>query len=196
MSLLTTLLILTASSGALPAEPISAQGSFPVACTYVSTFETKTSERCARKRGDTYEIAPEILRDLTYSEGLASIAFHGHGWFYRHRNGRMMEMLTFDNGPDSFEEGFARGRVDGNMVFVDHGLNVRLELPYTFAFPFSRGRAVVCQGCVEVSKDNGEHRAMEGGKWGAIDKTGRLVVPMTANMMDVYDRVRSGGSAQ
>ena len=47
---------------------------------------------------------------------------------------------------------------------------------YVFASPFSDSRAAVCDGCREIAV--GEHHSVEGGRWGFIDRTGTLVIPI------------------
>ena len=47
---------------------------------------------------------------------------------------------------------------------------------WDFAWPFSGGYSLVCQGC--TVRQAGEYGVVVGGKWGAIDKTGRVVVPV------------------
>ena len=177
--MLTALLmsLLVAQAGDTTAESL-AEG-YPLPCTYWSARDLETVEHCAAQTPDGYIIAPPILADLAYTDDLATITFPGHQWFYRHRNGRMVEMLTYDNGPDPFAGGLARGRIGGDLVYVDRDLTVKIRAPYTFGFPFENGRADVCTGCVSVPVYNGEHSYMKGGKWGVIDKTGREIVPLT-----------------
>ena len=174
-ALLTSLLV--AQAGDTTAAPPAK--AYPLPCTYWSKRDLETTEHCAAKTADGYTIAPAILADLAYTDDLATITFPGHQWFYRHRNGRMVEVLTYDNGPDPFAEGLARGRIGGDLVYVDRDLTVKIRAPYTFGFPFKNGRADVCIGCVSVPVDGGEHSFMRAGKWGVIDKTGREIVPLT-----------------
>lgn len=176
--MLTALLmsVLLAQAGEAP-SPSAAD--YPLPCTYWSERDLETVEHCASKIADTYTIAPEILADLSYTDDLATITFPGHQWFYRHRNGRMVEVLTYDNGPDPFAEGLARGRIGSDFVYVDQQLAVKIRTPYTFGTPFENGRADVCTGCVSVLVDGGEHSIMQGGSWGVIDKQGREIVPLS-----------------
>ena len=123
-------------------------------------------------------VPPQVVRDLAYSNGLAQIAIAGRGWFYRLRNGRMASVLTFDVGPDPFQEGLARQNIDGHIVYIDRHLNPRIVTRYDLAAPFDHGRADVCSGCRELAVEGDEHQIMAGGIWGVIDRRGDLVIPL------------------
>jgi hypothetical protein len=120
---------------------------------------------------------PEDLRALSFDkDGIAAVwiaavkRFHNVG-----RDGRMVPVVTYDNGPDYFVEGLARTPANGKVGFIDRTLRVVIPARYDMAFPFEHGRAAVCNGC--VPKRHGEHAFMEGGLWGMIDRDGREIVP-------------------
>jgi hypothetical protein len=118
-----------------------------------------------------YQVAQEFSR-----EGLAAVV-DGQGWAYIDRSGKVViRPFPFDNGPDYFREGLARFTVDGKFGFFDRRGKVVIPPRFTFAGPFSEGRAAVCQECREVRA--GEHTSMVGGKWGYIDTRGVLVIPL------------------
>ena len=120
-----------------------------------------------------YRVAQEFSR-----EGLAAVVDE-HGWAYIDRSGNVViRPFTFDNGPDYFREGLARFVVDGKFGFFDRRGRVVIQPRFTFAGPFSKGRAPVCEGCREVRL--GEHTSMTGGSWGFIDKRGALRIPLHA----------------
>ena len=171
-----------------PAAPLGAGRSdgtgYPLSCSYIARGELENADRCAASAAGTFHITTEVVAKLSYDHGLASIAIHGRGWFYRRRDGRMVEMLTFDNGPDFFAEGLARAKIDGRLVYVDRRLRIRIPTRYSFAEPFRHGRAAMCIGCISVPVDRGEHHAMRGGLWGIIDRRGREIVPPTLTQSD------------
>ena len=101
---------------------------------------------------------------------------------YVGRDGRMVPVITYDNGPDDFVEGRARTPVDGRIGYIDRTLRVVIPARYDMGFPFEHGRAVVCRGC--VAKRQGEHAFMEGGLWGMIDRDGREIVPLRYHSAD------------
>jgi hypothetical protein len=63
--------------------------------------------------------------------------------------------------------------------FVNTGLDQVVAPVWDFASPFEHGVAQVCMGCVSTLISSGdEHTAMTGGKWGYIDKRGKIIVPV------------------
>lgn len=155
---------------------IAAAAPYPLACVYVSARGLESAPRCASRSAGGLRIAPGVRRDLHFDRGLATLGVAGR-WSYLRRDGRTVEMLTFDNGPDPFSEGWARGRIAGRLVYVDRRLRVRLRPPFTFGGPFRGARAEVCTGCVETRVDGGEHTVMTGGRWAVIDRRGHEVAP-------------------
>lgn len=156
-----------------------APDAYPLACSYISRDEgLVAAERCAAETPGGLALAPEVLARLDHERGLASVALPGRGWYYRRRDGRAVLMLTFEMGPDYFREGLARARVGGRLAYVDRRLRVRIATRYDWGEPFERGRAAVCVGCVEERLPDGEHSVMQGGRWGTIDRRGRLVEPL------------------
>ena len=85
-----------------------------------------------------------------------------------------------DNGPDYFEDGLARSRIGGKVGYIDRKLNLVIPATYDGAYPFKDGVAVVCTACTYVSDSTateGERGWYEGGQWGRIDRSGRVVSP-------------------
>ncbi|WP_420138013.1 WG repeat-containing protein [Sphingomonas sp.] len=172
------LTVLAASSAPAP-RPDGDALLYPLGCSYSGPIELTPVDHCASHGSGLPHLAPQVVADLAYDHGLASIAIAGKGWFYRRRDGRMVQMVTFDNGPDPFSEGLARAIVKGRLAFVDRRLRLRFVTRYTAAEPFRHGRAIVCTGCVETPVDDGEHSYMSGGRWGVIDRRGREIIPPT-----------------
>ncbi|MCP5110836.1 MAG: WG repeat-containing protein, partial [bacterium] len=104
------------------------------------------------------------------AEGLAAV-LDERGWAYINPSGRVViRPLVVDNGPDYFREDLARFRRGGKVGFFNRRGQVALQPAYDFALPFSEGLTAVCQGCREVPA--GEHTALQGGKWGYINRRG------------------------
>jgi hypothetical protein len=74
----------------------------------------------------------------------------------------------------------ARSLKAGKVGFVNSDLDEVIAPAWDFASPFQDGLAAVCNGCAAKS-DGKEHTIITGGKWGYIDKLGKVVVPV------VYD---------
>jgi hypothetical protein len=104
-----------------------------------------------------------------------SSARHPDSPFFFKRQGKTVPALPFDNGPDYFVEGLARTLINGKVGFVNENLDEVIPPVWDFAFPFQNGVAVVCTGCIS---SGGEHTVRKGGKWGYIDRTGKIIVPV------------------
>ena len=134
---------------------------------------------CATRRSEgTLAIEPAHLEALSFSDGLASV-LTSDGWYYVRADGRNAPVVTYDNGPDYFSEGLARTVRSGKIGFIDKSLSVVIPPSWDFAFPFTEGRAVVCQLCQARPIADGEHSEMIGGSWGYINHVGAVVVPVT-----------------
>lgn len=119
------------------------------------------------------QISRKVVRMLHYDKrGLASIMWR-EGYMYVNRQGRGRATIIFDNGPDCFAEGLARTPQNGKIGFFDRSLRIVIPATHDFAFPFDKGHALVCDGCVSQAEDGGEHHRMVGGRWGKIDRRGR-----------------------
>ncbi|ARN85037.1 hypothetical protein GQ61_06735 [Candidatus Nucleicultrix amoebiphila FS5] len=104
------------------------------------------------------------------------------------------ETVFFDNGPDYYEEGLSRFIKDGKVGFHDTKGQVVIPPLYDFASPFREGHANVCQGCYAhypkmptypalsssfcSSMREDMYKSVVGGKWGMIDRQGRVVIPL------------------
>jgi len=125
---------------------------------------------------DNFSLSDIHFKNLYFDKhGLASIVFDGV-IFYVSKNGKVVRTHFFDNGADYFVEGVARTIAADKFGFIDKGLNVVIKPEYDFAFPFSGGVAVVCNACFIVAE--GEHKSVDGGEWGLINKAGKVVVPL------------------
>ena len=123
-------------------------------------------------------VKAEHLRALSFDEhAIAAVWIEGFkGFYYVGRDGHMVPVVAYDNGPDSFVEGRARTQVDGKIGYIDRKLRVVIPPRYDWGFPFEHGKAVVCSGCAQ--KPDGEHWFVEGGMWGMVDRNGREIVPL------------------
>jgi hypothetical protein len=122
-------------------------------------------------------VDPEHLENLYFSEGLGEILVPRVGWYYVTPTGRTAPVLTYDNGADYFAEGLARTILKGKVGFIDPELAAVIPPTWDFAFPFSGGVAVVCNGCRRYPVDD-EHWELRGGVWGYIERSGAVVVPI------------------
>ena len=129
-------------------------------------------------------VKPEHMRALSFDEhGVAAVWMEGvKSFYYVGRDGHMVPVVNYDNGPDAFVEERARTQVDRKIGYIDRKLRVVIPPRYDWGFPFERGRAVVCTGC--APKRDGEHEIVEGGMWGFVDRNGREIVPLQYRAME------------
>jgi hypothetical protein len=143
--------------------------------------------------GDT--IIPIGKYVYCYSETFDKIAFvtlkdpHGdiamaHGNVAINREGKVLfEVLISDTKPDEVSEGLFRIKKNGKIGFANMQGEIVIKSQFDVAMPFNNGYSAVCIGGKNIVED--EHSINVGGKWGYINKSGKLVVP------PIYDRVRS-----
>jgi hypothetical protein len=118
-------------------------------------------------------VSKEFLQTLDF-KGKELIAIPiGKSFYYIHKSGKKMLTLTYDNGPDKFQDGLARTKINGKIGFFNKNLEIILPPVYDFAFPFHKGKAEICRGCKE--KFDGEHSMLDGGRWQKINRNGLVI---------------------
>ena len=171
---------------ALPLPSLGAgQGAapYPLVCAYFRR-DLDSYAHCARREDGMVRVAPAHLARMRFERGLAELRVPGIGCLWVRRDGLALPVFLLDNGPDPFEQGLVRSWRNGKVAFYDRRLRLVLATPYDWAFTFNgRGEALVCEGC---RSDGWEPAAMVGGRWGLIDRTGRLVLPLAET--DAADR--------
>jgi|GEM_PF-5625912 len=113
-----------------------------------------------REKGYTYKFNPE----KKYFE------------YYSPRGRKIANIYFFDNGPDYYSEGLRRTVRNNKIGFINRKNIVVIRAEFDFAFPFRNGYALVIKD--PVYEKMGEHTAVHGGKYGLVNRQGRLVVPM------------------
>jgi len=108
-------------------------------------------------------------------------------WYKINKTGKILVQASFsDNGPDYYVSGFSRFTKNGKIGFVNLQGNIVVPAKFDWATPFffSAPISIVCIGCAPEAEDLshkggcGCDLAIIGGKWGAIDSTGQLVIPL------------------
>lgn len=171
-------------------------GGYPLSCTYAAKDSDEGLAgyaRCARREADGLHLAPVHLRRLEFDRRrLAVVAVEGAGWGWAARDGRVLPTLTVDNGPDDFAHGLTRRREGGHIAYFDRRFRRVLATPYDWASPFNRlGHAAVCVGC---KPDGTEMGFIVGGRWGEIDRKGRVVIPVELTQADFTARTAREGA--
>ncbi len=124
-----------------------------------------------------------------HNETISIRYIDGSGFVAFNRNGiRLFTVFPYDNGPDYPSQGLFRIIRDGKIGFADTAGNVIIEPQFSAALPFQDGLAGFCESCITVNY--GEHRAWEQGKWGFINRRGKIVIP--ARYDRIYDSFTNG----
>lgn len=122
-------------------------------------------------------ITKYVAMTATYDSDDIAYLSSEFGPFYFLKSGLARKTIYYDNGPDYFQEGFARTSWNGKIGFIDKKLTIIIPPSYDFAFPFQDGVSLVCNGCKQQA--DGEHTEMVGGKWGFINISGNVVIPIS-----------------
>jgi hypothetical protein len=151
----------------------------PVACNF---FPEGQAAACVAAGDGSVTVLASSLAHASFGfGGFDAISIRGReGVYFVNRSGRTARAVMYDNGPDYLAEGLARTQRNGKMGFVNVQLDEVVPPVWDFASPFHNGVAMVCTGCAaKPIPPDGEHTQMSGGKWGYIDKNGKVLVPVT-----------------
>ncbi len=140
--------------------------------------EWQPYENCANYKGGNLKIKTTHQGSIAFgSSGLAPF-WASRQYFYIKNNGDFLPVIPYDNGADSYREGFVRTMVNSKIAYYDQNFKMVIPPKYNWGWPFYNGRALVCSGCKIGEPDCDGHKPVEGGLWGYIDKAGNEVVPV------------------
>jgi hypothetical protein len=146
-------------------------------CRQLDQHGLSPPQRCHQSAPGQLEISPASLAALEFdSDGLAAVLVSGQHYYLR-RDGRFLPVITYDNGPDYFEEGLTRAVIDGKLGYYDRQLQPAFAARFDWGWPFQNGIAEVCEGCRPGEADNHGHRSMIGGRHFHIDRHGMPLPP-------------------
>lgn len=151
-------------------------------CSYEYRDDMRTFAHCAwiDAAGAAHLLPRHLARQAYDRHGVASLFVDR--WYYVRRDGRSAPVMTFDNGPDDFADGLARSPLRGKVGFIDQRLRLVIPRRYDGAYPFTHGRAVICIGCRVESA--GENETLLRGRWGQIDRQGKIITPLQERRSD------------
>jgi hypothetical protein len=140
-----------------------------------------------RRVGSAYQVRPEVLQSLAVVPGSPLFeADSSCGVFWVRSDGRAIPTQNYDNGADYFCDGLARYLIDGKYGYVNARLEVVVPASYDFAYPFQGGHGAVCQSCTFTAA--GEHTSVACARCGAVDATGKLVLPVSFSAEQIAQR--------
>ncbi len=187
-----------ANAAPTDAAATRSSSSHDLQCLYAARQEggmLEPTDQCARVEGDTVVFAADVLGRMDFNEdGLSPVFTHG-SWRWVRPDGKSVAVVTYDNFADDFEDGLTRGPWSGGMAYYDTQLKRVLATPYEWVDRYSGGLAVVCEGCRKAHTPDGEHSYMTGGQWGAIDRQGKLSLPLRPDAASLYREVEAARAA-
>lgn len=137
--------------------------------------EMEQTHGCLATEDGRAVLAPEHRSRLELDD-------HGIGWlvvgrqfYYAKKDGSLLPVLTYDNGPDPWAEGLVRSLTAGKVAYFNRAFEPVIPPQYDWGWPFEEGRARVCRGCILEPPDPDGHRAVTGGEWLFIDPSGQVV---------------------
>jgi len=124
-------------------------------------------------QNQTNNLPKEYIESLNFGKKELLVTKIDGEYYYIHKNGKKMQTITYENGPDKFSDGLARTRVNGKIGFFNRNLEIVLKPLYDFAFPFHNGISEICTGCKEKEEDG--TMMLDGGTWKKIDRSGLII---------------------
>lgn len=124
------------------------------------------------------QIDEGVLAQAEYQDGLAEMFIDG-AWYYVRPTGESLRVVSWDNGPDPWSEGLVRVDRIGRIAYADRDFQEVIGPRFSWGWPFSNGLAITCVDCSLGEGDADGHRAVTGGRWGAVDLSGEPVVLFT-----------------
>ena len=89
----------------------------------------------------------------------------------------LFQVCSFELGPDIISNGLFRIIENGKIGFANMNGKIVIKPNWGFIFPFQEnGLAIFCEQGHWIWIDK-EHRKFSGGKWGAMDTKGNIVIP-------------------
>ena len=107
----------------------------------------------------------------------------------------LFQVCSFELGPDIISNGLFRIIENGKIGFANMNGKIVIKPNWGFIFPFQEnGLAIFCEKGNWIWIDK-EHRKFSGGKWGAMDTKGNIVIPAMYDDGKEY-KVKSSGDLE
>jgi hypothetical protein len=140
-------------------------------------------------------IKPKFDRALTFSKlGIADVFIRPDKWYKIDLKGKILyQSYFFDNGPDYYVSELMRIIEKGKIGFANREGKIIIPPVFEFATPFgySTPIAMVCKGCQEKLPPKKQagccHAEIVGGKWGMINSTGEIIVPIKFDSFGIFE---------
>lgn len=131
-------------------------------------------------------IKPQYQHVLDFTkEQVAFVVKENHWVCINTKNQVLLETFVYDNGPDYFSENLARFVENKKFGFFDSRCKKQIAATYDFVYPFENGLSIVCNGCESQREE--EHSRIVGGKYGVINKKGKVIIPIEWDSIESID---------
>ncbi|MDP3533695.1 MAG: WG repeat-containing protein [Alphaproteobacteria bacterium] len=156
---------------------------------YLIFKDRKTSLRGYKNKSGKIIIPAQFQHAMPFNKyGIADVCYETAKNCYKiDATGKnIAKSYIFDNGPD-YEIGNMSRIIENNKVgYINSAGQIIIppQFDWIGIFNLSSPITVVSIGCKSVQVPNSEYSEMKGGKWGAIDKTGKIIVPIEYDRSD------------
>jgi hypothetical protein len=117
----------------------------------------------------------EYFEEVKFNEyGITYILYKSKWVAVNKRQKILYEVFNYDNSPDEFREGLHRFLENGKMGFANQKGQKVIPAQFDFVFPFENGKAKFCNECVPEKKGDMNFYNPKKGKWGEVDKQGKI----------------------
>lgn len=159
--------------------PILAKSNLPI------SFEENNLYGFKNKSGKVM-IKPQYQHAMDFTKEEIAFVVKDNRWVcINTKNLVLLEVFVYDNGPDYYSENLARFVENKKFGFFDSRCNKQISAAYDFVYPFENGTSIVCNGC--ESQLEGEHSKIIGGKYGVVNKKGKILIPVAYDAIDSVD---------
>lgn len=137
-------------------------------------------------------IPPQFYRAFAFNKyGIADVKTKElFGWVKIDKSGKVLATsYFFDNGPDYYVSGLSRFVQNNKIGFINKRGHPVVPAEYDWANSFSYNFpiTVVAKGCKPVKFSEYEE-VMKGGKWGAVDRHGKVIIPLIYDDFEYTNR--------
>ncbi|MBN2693789.1 WG repeat-containing protein [bacterium] len=136
-------------------------------------FAIKVKENSKENQFEIKELnSPYNTKELIYIYNLEEKYFE----MYDSKLNKIANVVFFDNAPDDFHDGLRRVIENKKYGFINKKNKITVKPSFDFAEPFYKGYSIVANDVVFKAMD--EHTMVTGGKWGVIDKNGKVLIEL------------------
>lgn len=156
----------------------------------VKVFFDSESQLYGLKKGDEILVEPKFINiDSITPCGIAGVADSSGEYYYINIEGQRLNISPFveEYRPDLFSEGLARFYQDEKIGFISECGEIEIPAVYEIAYPFKNGISIVRKGFKSVERTP-EYVQYKEGVFGAIDKTGNLVIPFDFEYIGMFNK--------